>query len=201
MKKSASNNTNSINQALAQAKDFYHSQGWKMHPFQAQVFTAIEKRNDGMLTAPTGSGKTLALALPYLIQYQQRNTKGEGIELIWISPLRSLSQDLCDAIRKAAKILQIDCTVNVRNGDTPQKERERQKRQAPNILITTPETLHLFFAQKKNDRYLNKVKMIVVDEWHELLGSKRGVQTELALSQLRHYNPQCIGLGYQCHHR
>jgi ATP-dependent Lhr-like helicase len=195
LKKSASNNTNSINQALAQAKDFYHSQGWKMHPFQAQVFTAIEKRNDGMLTAPTGSGKTLALALPYLIQYQQRNTKGEGIELIWISPLRSLSQDLCDAIRKAAKILQIDCTVNVRNGDTPQKERERQKRQAPNILITTPETLHLFFAQKKNDRYLNKVKMIVVDEWHELLGSKRGVQTELALSQLRHYNPNALVWG------
>lgn len=195
MKEYELNSSQSIKSSLSDAKAFFQSQGWKMHPFQQQVFNAIAKQKDGMLIAPTGSGKTLALAIPFLIRLKKLQIKTQGVQMIWISPLRSLSQDLCDAIRKAAKLLQIDCTVNVRNGDTPQKERERQKREVPNILITTPETLHLFFAQKKNDRYLNKVHMIVVDEWHELLGSKRGVQTELALSQLRHYNPKVLLWG------
>ena len=156
-----------------------------MHQFQKGCLADIEKGKSGLLTAPTGSGKTLALALPQIIKCKQG--KNNKLTMIWLSPLRSLSKDLCNNINGTAIELSADFRAAIRNGDTPQKERASIKKSPPQCLITTPETLHLLLAQKKSGSYFKHIQMVVVDEWHELIGSKRGVQTLLAISQIKHY--------------
>lgn len=178
---------------LKKANQFYESREWKMHSFQEKCLKAIAGNKNGLLTAPTGSGKTLALALPHIIKTAFNNN--QRLSLIWISPLRSLSKDLCDNINQAAFDLKVPFRAAIRNGDTPAKERLALKKSPPQCLITTPETLHLLLAQKKNKAYFKHVQMLVVDEWHELLGSKRGVQTLLAISQIRQYSPNMLTWG------
>lgn len=179
--------TNIRHQDLLQnAQNFFVARNWKMHAFQKECAERVWKGENGLLTAPTGSGKTLALALPQMIRAaSNKNTK---LSLIWISPLRSLSKDLCENINDAALEMGISFRAAIRNGDTPAKERQALKKQAPQCLITTPETLHLLLAQKKNKAYFKHLQLLVVDEWHELIGSKRGVQTLLAISQLKSYS-------------
>lgn len=127
-----------LNQYHEIAAQFYQNKDWKMHAFQKEVLQKVVNRCNGLLTAPTGSGKTLALALPQLIRLKLNPPKSRSISMIWISPLRSLSQDICDAINRAAAQLDILVTAEVRNGDTSQKDRLRQKKHPPDILITTP---------------------------------------------------------------
>lgn len=104
--------------------------------------------------------------------------------LLWLSPLRSLATDIARAMEEVIHEMGLPLTVGIRNGDTPIAERQRQKKKLPHILIVTPESLHLLLAQKGYEEYLGDVGYVAVDEWHELLGSKRGVQVELALSRL-----------------
>ncbi|RZN76443.1 MAG: ligase-associated DNA damage response DEXH box helicase, partial [Winogradskyella sp.] len=114
----------------------------------------------------------------------------KGLKLLWISPLRSLAKDLAKAMTEAVDDIGLDWSVQVRNGDTPTATRRKQERLMPDILLTTPETMHLLFSQKKNSRWFKHLKCVAIDEWHELLGNKRGVLTELAISQIRHYAPK-----------
>ncbi len=172
-----------ISPGLEKAQSFYHQRGWEMHPFQKRCFDAVFQGNDGLLNAATGSGKTYALAIPFLLKISE-NIK--SLQFIWISPLRSLATEIQDAIASAARELGLNIQVAIRNGDSSPAERKRQKEQPPAVMVTTPESLHLMFTEKGSSQRFKNVKAIVVDEWHELLGTKRGVQTELAIAHIRH---------------
>ncbi|MAP81682.1 MAG: DNA ligase-associated DEXH box helicase [Aequorivita sp.] len=184
------NNKDLINIANA----WFQSKSWKAFPFQHKTWKAFLSGKNGLLNAPTGSGKTYALWVPIVLQYLKDNpnykTKHQkGIKAIWITPLRALSVEIQQAAQRFADDLETGLTVGIRTGDTPQSERARQKRQMPDLLITTPESLMLLLASKGYDKTFKTLTAIVVDEWHELLGSKRGVQMELALSRLKTIAP------------
>ncbi|MEL6802590.1 MAG: ligase-associated DNA damage response DEXH box helicase, partial [Bacteroidota bacterium] len=108
----------------------------------------------------------------------------------WLSPIRALTREIQRAAQRAADDLGLDWTVAIRSGDTSSSDRQKQMRKPPEMLITTPESLHLLLASKKNRQLFGNLRCVVADEWHELLGSKRGVQVELALSRLRALRPE-----------
>ena len=172
------------------ALDWFQQQNWKAFPFQKETWKAFLEGKNGLLNAPTGSGKTYALWIPIVLNYIQQNpdykTKHKkGLKAIWITPLRALSQEIKQATERFADDLGTQLTVGIRSGDTEQKERAAQKRNMPDLLITTPESLQLLLASKGYDKVFKDCSAIVIDEWHELLGTKRGVQIELALSRLK----------------
>ena len=158
--------------------------------FQNKTWLQFSRNKSGLLVAPTGFGKTYAVFLAVLIDYLNHpNHYKRGLKLLWISPLRSLAKDLAKAMSEAIEDIGLDWVVGVRNGDTPTNVRRQQERLMPDILITTPETLHLLFSQKNNSRFFKSLSAVAVDEWHELLGNKRGVLVELALARLRVLSP------------
>ena len=128
----------------------------------------------------------MPIVLEYLKQNPDYKTKPQkGLKAIWITPLRALSVEIAQAATRFAEETNSGLTVGIRTGDTSQKERAAQKKSMPDLLITTPESLHLLLSSKNYPKLFKNLNAIVVDEWHELLGSKRGVQTELALSRLK----------------
>lgn len=172
------------------ANAWFQQKSWTPFPFQTQTWKAFLNGKHGLLNAPTGSGKTYALWVPIVLQYLKDNpnykTKHtKGIKAIWITPLRALSVEIQQSAQRFADDLGTGLTVGIRTGDTSQSERAKQKKQMPDLLITTPESLMLLLASKDYDKTFKSLTAIVVDEWHELLGSKRGVQMELALSRLK----------------
>jgi ATP-dependent helicase Lhr and Lhr-like helicase len=165
--------------------------GHEPFSFQSQTWERYHNNFSGMVVAPTGFGKTFSVFLGVVIDYLNHPNKyKKGLKLIWISPLRSLAKDLAKAMNDVVVEIGLDWAVEVRNGDTPTKDRRRQERLMPDVLLTTPETLHLLFSQKKNSRWFKNVNCIAVDEWHELLGSKRGVLTEIAIARIRNLSPK-----------
>lgn len=156
---------------------------WELFNFQKQAWEAFRKNKNGLVNAPTGSGKTFSLALPILEQLTQ--TPKKGLKVLWITPLRALSVEIKNAFEKIISELNLPLTVDLRTGDTSASQRAKQKRKMTNILITTPESLHLLLASKNYPKTFQHLEALVVDEWHELLGTKRGVQVELALSRLK----------------
>ena len=165
--------------------------GHEPFSFQSQTWERYHNNFSGMVVAPTGFGKTFSVFLGVVIDYLNHPNKyKKGLKLIWINPLRSLAKDLAKAMNDVVVEIGLDWAVEVRNGDTPTKDRRRQERLMPDVLLTTPETLHLLFSQKKNSRWFKNVNCIAVDEWHELLGSKRGVLTEIAIARIRNLSPK-----------
>ena len=164
----------------------------KRHPFlfQQQTWQHIIDGNSGLVNAPTGCGKTFSVFLGAIIDFINhhpedfRKIKNSGLQLLWISPLRALAKDIGRAMEEVIDELGMKWKVGIRNGDTSAAERAKQKKQMPEVLIITPESLHLLLAQKGYAEIFSSLKIIAVDEWHELLGSKRGVQVELAVSRI-----------------
>jgi len=162
------------------------------HPFlfQEQTWQAIYEGKSGLVNAPTGCGKTFSVFLGALITFindhpkNYRSKSKNGLQLLWVTPLRALAKDIGRAMEEVIAELEMNWKIGIRNGDTDINERQRQKRQMPEVLIITPESLHLLLAQKGYADIFTTLKIIAVDEWHELLGSKRGVQVELAVSRI-----------------
>lgn len=169
---------------------FYASKDWKSAPFQRQVFSAISKGKNGLLNVPTGFGKTNALLVPIVLDGLVKISKKTKIFAIWISPLRALSKEIENSAREVTDYYNAQWKVASRNGDTPSSERQKLNRKPPQILVTTPESLHLMMAQKKYEQTFADLEYFVVDEWHELVGSKRAVLVELALSRLKNLSSQ-----------
>lgn len=174
-------------------RNWLASKGLKPFEFQEEAWQMYAEGLSGIVNAPTGFGKTFSIFLAVLIDAINRNadykTKTKnGLQLLWITPLRALAKDISRAMQIALEELDIPWKVAVRNGDTPVSERQKQKLHMPEILIITPESLHLLLASKNYAPLFKSLKCIAIDEWHELLGSKRGVQVELALS---HIKPFC----------
>ncbi|MDO6817800.1 ligase-associated DNA damage response DEXH box helicase [Zobellia sp. 1_MG-2023] len=172
------------------AQNWFDQQNWKPFKFQKNTWKAFLQGKNGLLNAPTGSGKTYALWFPIVLNYIKKNPQyktkhKKGLKAIWITPLRALSQEIRQSAERVTADLETQMTVGIRTGDTTAKERAGQKKQMPDLLITTPESLQLLLATKGYDKIFKDCSAIVVDEWHELLGTKRGVQMELALSRLK----------------
>ena len=177
------------------ATSWFKDQGWKPFAFQEETWNAFLEGKNGLLNAPTGSGKTYALWVAFVLDYIKNNPDYKakhkpGLKAIWITPLRALSVEVAQAAQRFADGLETQLTVGIRTGDTPQGERAKQKKKMPDLLVTTPESLQLLLTSKGYDKVFKNTTAIVIDEWHELLGSKRGVQVELGLSRLKTIAPQ-----------
>tara|TARA_B100001109_G_scaffold246933_1_gene236197 strand:- start:3721 stop:6162 length:2442 start_codon:yes stop_codon:yes gene_type:complete len=174
--------------ALTQIENWFIAKKWQAFDFQKESWEAYLQGKNGLVNAPTGSGKTYALGLAIIAEYLENPNKREntqGIQAIWITPIRALAKEIESALSTACAELDVPWKVAKRTGDTSAKERAAQKKNLPQILITTPESLQLLLATKGYEKMFKNLKCIVNDEWHELLGSKRAVQMELAHSRLK----------------
>lgn len=184
------------------AQQWFAARGWKPFAFQKQVWTAVNCGESGLLHASTGAGKTYAVWFAALNRYAssveqppKRKPVAQPLTVLWITPMRALAADTARALEAPLHDLRIPWSVGVRTGDTSSSERARQSRRLPTTLITTPESLTLMLARADAQTALSTLRMVVVDEWHELLGNKRGVQLQLALARLRHWHPELIVWG------
>jgi ATP-dependent Lhr-like helicase len=171
-------------------KEMLAAKGFKPFAFQEKAWCHLVEGKSGLVNAPTGCGKTYSVFLGSIVDFINRhpkdfrNRKNSGLQLLWIAPLRALAKDIGRAMEEVIEELGMKWHVGIRNGDTPISERQKQKRRMPEILITTPESLHLLLTHKDYKEVFEPLRIIAIDEWHELIGSKRGVQVELAISRI-----------------
>jgi ATP-dependent helicase Lhr and Lhr-like helicase len=171
---------------------WFQSKGLRPFAFQEETWMHILQSHSGLVNAPTGCGKTFSVFLGSIIDFINENPENyqsksrNHLRLLWITPLRALAKDIGRAMKEVIEDLGMQWQVGIRNGDTEISERQKQKRQMPEVLIITPESLHLLLAQKNYPESFKFLRILAVDEWHELLGSKRGVQVELAISRIAH---------------
>ena len=176
---------------INQVEKWFASLEWKPMDFQLQTWKAYKDGLSGVINAPTGSGKTYSALLAVLIDYIDRHkkdyttTRPGGIQLIWVTPIRALAKEIHLSCQKALRALDLPWKAEIRTGDSSAKDKQSQFKNPPEILISTPESLHVIMATKGYSVLLSTVSCIVIDEWHELIGSKRGVQTELVISRLQ----------------
>ncbi len=179
------------------AKEWFAKQQWTPHKFQEETWKHIAEGKSGLLNAPTGYGKTFAIwfgVIQHFIDHK-KSIPLDKLNCLWITPLRALSKEIENAASQVCIDLHLPYTVAKRTGDTTSAERTKQKKKPPAALITTPESVHIMLAQKGYAKTFSDLEFVIVDEWHELLGTKRGVQIELALSRLKAINPKLIIWG------
>ena len=186
---------------------WFATRGWTPSVFQRAVWQAMAKGQSGLLHATTGSGKTYAVWLGILMRFMavgqvitgQSAIKSVAVKaavvaapltVIWLTPMRALAADTLGALQLALNAVQADglfkpWTLGARSGDTAASERSAQNKRLPTVLVTTPESLTVLLSRADARDALGSVKVVVVDEWHELMGNKRGVQVQLALARLR----------------
>src|SRR5829696_3406510 len=150
-------------------------------PAQELGWPAIASGEHTVIQAPTGSGKTLAAFLYGIDKLDQ--SPGEGLRLLYVSPLKALNYDVERNLRGPLAGLGSELTVAVRTGDTPAKEREAMRRKPPDILITTPESLFLILTSRAREM-LGPVETVILDEVHAVAGTKRGAHLALSVERL-----------------
>lgn len=182
------------------AADWFARRGWAPFPFQQQVWQAMAEGRSGLLHATTGAGKTYAVWLGALGACQALGVAMAGraappLSVLWLTPMRALAADTQRALALPLPDLAPAWTHGLRSGDTASAERARQDRKLPSALVTTPESLTLLLTRADAAERLRAVQVVVVDEWHELVGNKRGVQVQLALARLQRWNPGLLVWG------
>lgn len=165
-------------------------------PFQKETWHAYLEGRSGLVHAPTGVGKTYAVWGGPLLEWLQEHPESaswprppEPLRVLWLTPLRALANDTVASLQLPLRELGLPWTVELRTGDTSSAVRQRQRRRFPTALVTTPESLSLLLSHADTREKFAGLRAVIVDEWHELLGSKRGVQTELGLARLRQWLP------------
>ena len=173
------------------AKAWFAKRGWKPFAFQRRVWAAVERGESGLLHASTGAGKTYAVWLAALRAFkaEAQGRHAAPLQVVWATPMRALAADTARALQMPLDDLGLPWSVGIRSGDTGSAERARQARRLPSVLVTTPESLTLLLTRAQAREDFATLRLVVVDEWHELLGNKRGVQLQLALARLRHWHP------------
>ena len=175
---------------------WFSDRGWLPFAFQREVWGALAAGNSGLLHASTGSGKTLAIwfaALAWALENAHR--QASPLRILWITPMRALAQDTGRALSESLRELELGWEVGVRTGDTSSAQRTRLDKRLTIALVTTPASVSLRMSRDGAQEQLGGVDLVIVDEWHELLGSKRGVQTQLAIARLRRWNPNLLVWG------
>ena len=172
---------------LPSADGWFAAHGWQPFEFQRDVWRHVAEGRSGLLHASTGSGKTYAVWFALLSRALAGQVRAGGLRLLWLTPMRALAADTARSLAAPLDDMGLAWSVGVRTGDTDSGERARQSKQLPEVLITTPESLSLMLSRAESREQLSDLAMIVVDEWHELIGSKRGVQLQLALARLRRW--------------
>jgi ATP-dependent Lhr-like helicase len=204
--------------AVKKALDaWFAARGWKPFNFQLEVWQAIAQGRSGLLHATTGAGKTYAVWLGALMSFMalahtkraqtatkiianKAEIKTAPLAVLWITPMRALAADTLRALQQPLDVLNasanddgtpgfVTWSAGARSGDTLAAERSAQNRRLPTVLVTTPESLSLLLSRVDAKEVLGSVKLVVVDEWHELLGNKRGVQVQLALARIKGFTP------------
>ncbi len=183
---------------------WFRSRGWRPFEFQREVWAAYSAGESGLIHAATGTGKTLAVWCGPLLESlegreysnddvlprRSARNRAPSLRVLWITPLRALASDTAEALQQPVSGLGLPWSIETRTGDTTSALRTRQSRRLPTTLITTPESLSLLLSRENASKQFTGLRLVVVDEWHELMGSKRGVQTELAIARLRGICPR-----------
>ena len=176
---------------------FFDAVGWRAFRFQRSAWRAYQDGASGLIHSATGTGKTLAVWMGPILKWLRENPHREEwnpkqpppLRILWITPLRALAGDTENSLRAPLDFLELPWRLESRTGDSKASAKARQLKKLPTALITTPESLSLMLTHQRLLSQLGGVEAVIVDEWHELLGTKRGIQTELALSRLRRLNP------------
>lgn len=181
---------------VSAVEQWFATRGWTPFEFQRDVWSAYARGESGLVHAATGTGKTYAAwlgpvqeALDELATTTAAPRGNAPLRVLWLTPLRALAADTERALREPVEALGLPWTVESRTGDTKASVRARQKRRLPTALVTTPESLTLLLCRPDHAALFADLRCVIVDEWHELLSSKRGAQTELALARLRAIRP------------
>ncbi len=183
-----------------EADAWFRGRGWTPFPFQQEVWTAMAEGRSGLLHATTGAGKTYAVWIGALARAARLGVPLQGrqappLTVLWVTPMRALAADTDRAIALPLPGLAPAWTHGLRSGDTPSAERARQDKRLPTVLVTTPESLTLLLTHAQARERLASVQAVIVDEWHEMVGNKRGVQVQLALARLSAWNPKLVTWG------
>ncbi len=189
-----------MSSALTQTslQTWFAARGWTVFAFQLDVWRAMRSKHSGLLHASTGSGKTYAVWMGALLRgasVASASKTAPPLGVIWLTPMRALAADTARALQAPLAELGLNWTIGQRTGDTPAAERARQDKRLPTALVTTPESLSVMLSRATAQAELTGVHTVIVDEWHELMGSKRGVQVQLALARLRRWNPELVVWG------
>ncbi len=186
---------------------WFAERGWSPFGFQREVWQAYLAGESGLIHAATGTGKTLAAWMGPMLEWQReqceqrdgargmepstkrRRIDAPALRVLWITPLRALAADTHVALTDAQRDLAPSWTVETRTSDTSPETRARQGKRLPTTLVTTPESLSLMLTRPDAPTIFRDLGVVVVDEWHELMGTKRGVQVELALARVRRLRP------------
>ncbi len=172
-------------------QSWFSSKGWKTFPFQEEVWDLYSQGYSGLIHSATGTGKTYSAFLGAVIEYLKEDKskkKTSSLKVLWITPMRALANDIVKSLKMPIQDMGIDWTIESRTGDTTTSQRAKQIKTMPDVLVTTPESLTLLISQRESKKMFSDVRCVVIDEWHELLSSKRGVMAELALARLRAWN-------------
>lgn len=172
---------------MAPIEAWFESKGWTPWPFQKAAWEKARQGKSGLISVPTGAGKTYAAYLGPLMDVSERGEA--GLQILYITPLRALARDIEKALHLPVEELELHLDVEARTGDTPSSRKARQKKKQPHILLTTPESLSILQADSNHRQFFAKLKYVIIDEWHELCGTKRGLLLELSLSHLRSFLP------------
>ena len=173
---------------LEPVRAWFAGQDWRPLDFQEETWAAYLNGESGLVQVPTGAGKTYAAVLGPVAEMLE--APSTGLKLLYLTPLRAVARDIEAAIRRALQDLAPRLRVESRTGDTKATTKRKQLSDAPDILITTPESLSVLLSYKGSSAFFSSLQGVVLDEWHELLGSKRGTQTELGLTRLRGLRPE-----------
>jgi len=169
--------------------EWFARQGWQPAAFQRTTWRAYLDGGSGLVHSATGSGKSLAAWGGPLLEALAEADHDPPLRVLWITPLRALATDTVGNLQAAADGVGLPWRVEKRTGDTGGSARARQRREPPAALVTTPESLSLLLSYRRGGTAFSGLRAVVVDEWHELMGSKRGVQLELCLARLRKLAP------------
>ncbi|WP_018389110.1 ligase-associated DNA damage response DEXH box helicase [Ancylobacter sp. FA202] len=181
---------------------WFAGRGWAPRAHQLELLAQAREGRSTLLIAPTGAGKTLAGFLPSLVELAGRpvprnSPRPPGLHTLYISPLKALAVDVARNLERPAQEMGLAVRIETRTGDTPASRRQRQRRDPPDILLTTPEQIALLLASDDAEPLFADLKRIVLDELHALAGSKRGDLLSLGLARLRAIAPvaQTVGLS------
>ncbi|MFY1917640.1 ligase-associated DNA damage response DEXH box helicase [Achromobacter xylosoxidans] len=171
---------------------WFAARGWKPAPFQRETWRRYLDGESGLLHTPTGSGKTLAAFGGPLLEALAGDAPmapGEGPRVLWVTPLRALAADTTRALTQTAADMGLAWTVALRTGDASARDKRLARQGKAQALVITPESLALLLSYADTSSRFRALRCIVVDEWHELLGNKRGVLLQLCLARLRRLSP------------